>query len=282
MILKTNTKIALARCAYRVTSAFRSIGGKTDAARVQRGGLRWALDLREGIDFSIYLTGAFERLTLNALMRLARPGDTVFDIGANIGSHTLHLARRVGSSGRVYAFEPTDFAFGKLSTNLALNPKLLHRVSAQQMYLASDPTLDRQEATYASWPLEPEGSVHPKHGGQLVTTSGATVDSLDHFVERTGIEHIDLVKIDVDGHELPVLSGSHKVLQRFRPTIVMEVSPYVHGDEEQSFDSLVDFLRNLGYSLRHASTGKPVPLDAAKLRDIVPDGASINVIGQAR
>lgn len=281
VILTTNTKIALARYAYRSISTFRSMAGKTDAAEVRRGGLRWALNLKEGIDFSIYLTGAFERLTLNALMRLVREGDTVLDIGANIGAHTLYLARRVGLSGHVYAFEPTDFAFGKLSRNLSLNPELLPRVSTQQMFLAAEPNVERQQAIYASWPLEPEGHVHPKHGGQLATTVGAAVDSLDHFVERTGIDRIDLIKIDVDGHELPVLSGAHNVLQRFRPTIVMEVSPYVHAEEEQSFDSLIVLLRDLGYSLRHASTGKSLPLDASKLRAIVPDGAGINVIGQA-
>jgi tRNA G37 N-methylase Trm5 len=122
MILTTRTKISLAALAYRTIAAGRAIVGKNDYATVRRGGLTWALDLREGIDFSIFLLGAFERSTVRTLKKLARPESVVFDIGANIGAHTLGLARNVGPAGRVFAFEPADFAFEKLKRNLALNP----------------------------------------------------------------------------------------------------------------------------------------------------------------
>ena len=76
------------------------------------------------IDFAIYLGGMFERNTALALRKLVRPSSLVLDIGANIGAHTLRLANLVGSSGRVFAFEPTDFAYSKLQANLDLNPAL--------------------------------------------------------------------------------------------------------------------------------------------------------------
>src|SRR5260370_23083912 len=123
-MLTTKTKVSLAALAYKVVAMGRSAVGKDHRATVRRGGLRWSLDLNEGIDFSIYLLGAFERSTVSTLRKLVKPGDTVFDIGANIGAHTLGLARSVGARGHVLAFEPAAFAFPKLKRNLPLIPAL--------------------------------------------------------------------------------------------------------------------------------------------------------------
>jgi tRNA G37 N-methylase Trm5 len=123
-MLTTKTKISLAGVAYSVVSSGRRLFGKTDSVLVERGGVRYDLDLREGIDFSIYLLGAFEPETRRALKGAVKPDYVVFDVGANVGAHTLTLARCVGKSGKVYAFEPSDFAFAKLRRNLSLNPEL--------------------------------------------------------------------------------------------------------------------------------------------------------------
>src|ERR1700751_5151651 len=120
-MLTTKTKVSLARLAHSCISAGRKLAGKGDSTIVERNGIRYHLDLNEGIDFSIYLLGAFEPGTQKTLQKLAKPGDVVFDIGANIGAHPLTIAQSVGRSGKVYAFEPADFAFAKLQRNLALN-----------------------------------------------------------------------------------------------------------------------------------------------------------------
>ncbi len=101
---------------------------------MRRRGVAWTLDLREGIDFSIWLLGAFELSTVRAYQRILRPGAIVLDIGANIGAHTLHLARAVGTEGKVWAIEPTDYAMGKLKTNIALNPELAPRIVGCQLH----------------------------------------------------------------------------------------------------------------------------------------------------
>lgn len=279
-MLTTKTKVSLAALAYKFISFGRAIAGKDNTATVRRGGMRWCLDLNEGIDFSIYLLGAFERSTVASLEKLVKPGDVVLDIGANVGAHTLGLARSVGPGGRVYAFEPADFAFAKLQRNLALNPELDARTRAHQILLSATAADPSQEQIYASWPLEQDDSVHPKHRGRLVTTRNATVDTLDRFAEREGVDRLHLIKIDVDGHELPVLRGGLGLLERFRPVLLMEMSPYVHAEEHNSFAALVALLRDAGYSLQHAGTWAPLPLDAGELEALIPDGASINVIAR--
>ena len=279
-MLTTKTKVALAGAAYRFISFSRAIVGKGDRLEVDRHGLRWALDLREGIDFSIYLLGAFEPGTQATLKKLVKPGDTVFDIGANIGAHTMGIAQSVGPQGRVFAFEPADFAFEKLRRNLALNPALAAHTFPQQTLLASSSSGRSEPQIYASWPLKNSGTVHPKHRGQLVSTARANVDTLDSFVARNKIPHLDLIKIDVDGHELPVLQGASETLRRFRPILVMEMSPYIHAEHGNSFAEFVALLKSLSYSLRDADTGAAVPLDVAQLERLIPDGSSINVVAR--
>jgi len=279
-MLRTKQKVWLAALAYRFVSFGLTALGKGKCATVSRRGLWWRLDLSEGIDFAIYLLGAFERSTVIALQKLVKPGDVVFDIGANIGAHTLGLARSVGRAGYVFAFEPADFAFTKLKANLALNPELDSRTFVRQILLSAR-EVDLPEAEiYASWPLEPKDSVHPKHRGMLVTMKGAAVDTLDGFVEREGIERLNLIKIDVDGHELSVLQGGLEVLKKFRPILVMELSPYVHRERNHDFGVFVALLRDAGYSLQDAKNWNSLPLDAARLEELIPDGASINAIAR--
>jgi FkbM family methyltransferase len=279
-MLTTKQKVWLAARAYKAVSIGRAALGKGNNATVRRGGLRWQLDLSEGIDFAIYLLGAFERSTVITLQKLVKPGDIVFDIGANIGAHTLGLAKSVGTAGRVYAFEPADFAFAKLKANLALNPELDARTSPQQILLSASAAEPPETEIYASWPLESKDSLHPKHRGMLVTTKGATVDTIDRFVERERIERLNLIKIDVDGHELPVLQGGLNTLKKFHPLMVMELSPYVHREHHHDFARFVALLREADYSLQDAANWHPLPLDAAKLEALIPDGASINAIAR--
>jgi|tagenome__1003787_1003787.scaffolds.fasta_scaffold20988718_4 FkbM family methyltransferase len=283
-MLTTKTKVTLASLAYRCVAAARAAAGKNDSVIVNRGGLRWSLNLAEGIDFSIYLLGAFEPSTASTIQKLVKPGDVAFDIGANIGAHTLGIARAVGPEGRVFAFEPTDFAFEKLQLNLGLNPDLAARTIASQILLVASASNNHSQPPeiYASWPLENTGAVHPKHRGRLATTRNAHVDTLDDFAVRHSIDRVDFIKIDVDGHELPVLRGGLHLLTSLHPVLLVEMSPYVHAEEQNSFADLVALLRDAGYAIQDAATWQPLPLDAAKLEQLIPDGASINVIARPK
>jgi FkbM family methyltransferase len=279
MVLKTKSKIALASMAYRAVAGGRRILGKQNWTVVERSDIRWQLDLSEGIDFSIYLLGAFERPTVAAFDKLVRPGSVIFDIGANVGAHTLQLAKRAAPNGRVFAFEPADFAFEKLRKNLALNPDLEKLTCAYQILLSCENAPLPKPEIYASWPLRGRGQVHAKHRGRLVPTRKAAVDTLDNFVKRERIERLDLIKIDVDGHESQVLAGGVQTLTRFRPVLLLEISPYVHSKERNDFATLIALLQNLSYEFEDVDTGKALPLNAKDLEELIPDGSSINAVG---
>lgn len=144
----------------------------------RRRGVRWRLDIREGIDLAIYLN-LYGRAVFKALRAFTRPGMKVVDIGANIGAWTLPLALLVGPTGRVLACEPTAYAFGKLMQNLSLNPELSERVLARQVMLVamSDQTI--LASLYSSWPLRHETELQPVMCGALKSTEGAVAWSLD-------------------------------------------------------------------------------------------------------
>jgi len=257
--LTTKQKLQIATLLSRGIRFGRSLLGRDHTAEVIRRGIRWQLDLREGIDLALYLD-MYEIATLAAIRRQVSAGWVVLDIGANIGAHTLPMANLVGPHGRVVAFEPTDYAFAKLQQNISLNPGIADRILPRQALLVAE-TPEHQTATpiHSSWPLTDAENVHPVHRGRLMTTDGARVVTLDQSVRELGLERIDFIKLDVDGHEMSVLLGARETLRRFRPVLIMEFAPYIHDDEE-GFPALLTLLRDLGYRAEGKLSRHPVPL----------------------
>lgn len=278
--LSTKSKIALAKAARKVIMAGRRLLGGSGHAQVDRGGIQWDLDLSEGIDFAIYLLGGFELRTLKLYQKLVVPGSVVLDIGANIGAHTLPLAQLVGPAGRVIAFEPTEFAFGKLRRNLGLNPALCDRVHLMQVALLA--RLDDQlpEAIYSSWPLDRHEEIHESHGGLLQTTRGAKVSTVDAVVESMSLESVDFVKLDVDGHEPAVVFGAAHTLEKFKPTIVMEWAPSCFDSAIEMGQQALESLARIGYRFSLQGTGELRPLTREALGGVVASGASVNLVLQ--
>jgi FkbM family methyltransferase len=277
-MLSTKSKIALARAAFNGVMLLRSAARRGHIADVTRGGIRWQLDLREGIDFAIYLLGAFERSTVRVYRRLIEKGDTVLDIGANMGAHTLPMAQAAGPRGRVFAFEPTDYTFAKLLRNTAVNPDLACRIIASQILLGDDGEDMDQSMIYASWPLTADDDLHPGHLGRLKETTGCRKTRLDEFVGENEIERVDFVKMDVDGNECLVLRGAIGVLERHRPKMIMELSPYQLDEGPDSLEEFLRILRETRFSLRQFGAKTPLPDSAAEIRQMVAEGHSINVL----
>ena len=268
--------------AQRFVMLGRRIMGKGPNTQVVRGGVNWDLDLNEGIDFSIWLLGAFEPETVRAYQRIVKAGDVVLDIGANIGAHTLPLALVVGVNGKVIAFEPTDYAFAKLTKNKLLNPELASCINSMQCMLvdselASKPT----PGLYSSWPLKEEEGLHGLHQGRLMTTSGAQARTLDSIILGMGMDRVDCIKLDIDGFECGMIRGANEVLSRWQPTIIMELAPYALEEQGASLRELLELLQKHGYALFDLSKGDALVMDARKLQGEIPPGASLNVIARA-
>jgi FkbM family methyltransferase len=278
-MLTTKSKIKIASVLSRIVRTMRRTGhSESEHVLVSRDGISWRLDLKEGIDFAIFL-GLYERSTKMAIRRLVRNGFVALDIGANIGAHCLELARQVGSAGTVFAFEPTRFAHSKLLENLALNPGLSRVVKAERLLLAASDNRQPVVQVYSSWPLVHEDGLHAIHTGRSQSTDGAPAISLDTYLKRAGVQGVDFVKLDVDGFECEVLEGGQECLEKFRPIILMELAPYCLREHGASLERLVDLLTCRGYRFLKLN-GKELPIDARRIGRKIPEGASMNVIAR--
>ena len=278
-MLDTSTKVILAACVQRPLVMLRRAVGLPPTLVAQRGGITWSLDLNEGIDFSIWLLGGFERRTIAAYSRLIKPGAVVFDVGANIGAHTLPLARLVGPSGFVHAFEPVLWALGKLKASLALNEQLIPRVSLHQMLLSDGEDIPVPGTMYASWPLGMAPDIHPTLRARALSTEGARSTTLDAAALALGLPRLDFIKLDVDGRECHVVRGAMKTIRRFRPALIVELSSYVLEEAGESLDGLLDLLAEGGYELHDVARGSRLPANRDALKQLVPTGGGINVLG---
>lgn len=278
-MLATKTKIRIARSMSRALCRLRAgIGKSPQAEVVHRNGFRWSLDLREGIDLAVYLC-VYERETTRAIRRAVKPGSLVLDIGANIGVHTLELARCVGSGGRVISFEPTAFAIERLRRHLELNPDVATRVTVEQIMLAATGRTTAPEAIYSRWPLAPAADLHAVHCGKLESTAGARAVPLDDYLNATGSRPVDFIKLDVDGFECDVLSGGRTCLAEDQPVILLELAPYGLREQAHSLAELVAQLQAAGYRL-YSLSGAMLPDCPAALERRITVGGGINAVAR--
>jgi len=238
---------ALRGLAFRTLA--RAIGRRRTTANID--GLRFDLDLGEMIDLNVFLQ-QYEPDVTAAIRRYTRPETVVFDIGANVGAHTLLLAKLVGPLGRVAAFEAAGYAFAKLQRNLALNS--FDWVVPVHLAL-SDSEREPQTVDFrSSWPTS-----GPRKDGLTTVAFG----TLDRWCEENGVEHVDLIKIDVDGNEFPAIRGAQRILEKSKPLMVMEaVGPHFDDEARNPYR----LLEPLGYSFRDLATGAETTIEEMRAR----------------
>jgi FkbM family methyltransferase len=239
---------------YRVVSSVRR--RRTVIATID--GITYELDLNENIDSAVYYAGCFEPHVTRAIENLCREGMTALDVGANVGCHTLRLAKLVGSSGTVIAFEPAPWALSKLRRNVELND--FHNIVIESLAVSNENKENQEVTLSCSWPISTAGidasRLHPLHHGYMTRV---TVDfvTLDRYVETHDIPKIDLIKMDVDGYELRAIQGGVKTLKACTPVILMELQPWGLAEVGDNADDLVSLLLELGYKFYSEKTMKP-------------------------
>ena len=196
------------------------------------------------VEVGIIRSGMFEPETVRAFAALLSPGMTVMDIGANVGQFTLVAAGRVGPNGRVHAFEPTPELATHILSNLELNG--LENVTVNE--IAVSEVAGRAMLHFAE-PGDPgENSiVNLVPGSQALEVSTIT---LDGYVASRGIGRVDVIKMDIEGAEMPALRGARDLLSGDdSPVLVLECHPKTLAFTGQSPDDMLRLLDSYGYSL---------------------------------
>lgn len=216
------------------------------------------LDLSNTTDHWAYF-GIKEQGHVNFLHAI-KAGDTVLDIGANIGVQTLSYAIAVGSTGKVVSFEPHPATFKRLEEHLHMNST--KNVHALNMGIGpTETTLTMYEVVGSNSGMNriinnmevPERFPHVE----------VKVSPLGKALAGAGIDRINAIKIDVEGYEMAVLRGCEAELVRDKPILLIELDDANLRENDSSARELVAFLERLGYHIRIANDGRRLPADLA-------------------
>jgi FkbM family methyltransferase len=184
-------------------------------------------DLGSFQEWHLWVYGSFEETVARLFSYLVRPGDRCVDVGANIGLHTVRLAKLAGPQGEVIAVEPDPEIARRAAENVALNGL----ANARVIQAAASDTAGRTVPLYRAADFHPNramGSLHP-HGH--LTGPAAEVQTIT--VDEACGGPVALIKIDVEGHEAAVVAGAAQTIERHSPAVVFEYAPELLADPAQ-------------------------------------------------
>jgi FkbM family methyltransferase len=198
------------------------INRRTIVMKEIAGDLRLFVDLFDSMIGMSIVRGLYESSEIEFVRQMVKPGQTVLDIGANIGFFTINIAALVGETGKVYAFEPLD-----------MNAELLQR-SIDENHFSERVVLECAALGDAAGPTKilfltqrtNSGGVHLFQHDEEVPEGHQIKEvpmlSLDTYPLR---RPVDFIKIDIEGAEPLALRGGDALLRTDRPVIMSEIHP---------------------------------------------------------
>lgn len=226
------------RLAQRERAAF--------TARSSLANVEFQCDRPDWVANSFAIRGFYEWAIVNIANSICRPGDTIIEVGANIGTESLLYAAIVGPAGRVASFEPFPDNLRMLRRQLDLN-RLTHvdvfpnAVSDQQGTLHFVAPVD--EGNFGQGHLADPGAASPA-GGKTIDVECVRLDDLFAAGQLLAPR---LLVIDVQGAELGVLRGGREMIRAARPYLVLEVDPEFLVGQGLSVEAVQKMLEEWGY-----------------------------------
>lgn len=184
--------------------------------------------------------GEWAEPEVQLLLSLIRQDDIVIDVGANIGSISVPIAKKLGETGRLFCFEPQYHMFQYLCANAALNG--LSNVRAINAAVGDvDCFIEIPQADYSKPGNFSALSLldAPRAASEEVNTVPCW--RLDHYLSR--IKSCRLLKVDVEGMEYAVIAGAAELIKRCRPFL------YCEANREDQFDRMSSLIRGQNYDI---------------------------------
>lgn len=220
--------------------------GKGNRVYETNEGVKLEMTPEEAMSLGIALLGSHNHYEEKVLKTILHRGDVVVDVGAFIGEESLLAAKLVGPKGKVYAFEPSPTHIKRLADNIRRNNTdnieiIKYAVSNKKGIFPL------YEAGSGSSFVKNEAEYHIR--SKSIKPIYVKTVTLDEFVIRRRIHHIDFIKIDVEGWDLQVLKGATKILRaRDAPDVMIEVIDDVLSKAGFSSKDLVNYLIRFGYT----------------------------------
>lgn len=211
--------------------------------------------LDDWIPWNVFLYGNYhvEALYEQVMLSFAERADVVVDVGANIGYYSVQFGRI--TRGSVYSFEPMSHQYRILQQNIAINR--LHNVQQVQKIVSDSEGVAR--IYFAGTDNSGMSSLERRTNEfqDVVTTT------LDMFAREKGLDGIDLLKIDVEGHELKVLQGANGLLAQGKiKYLFVEINYTTLRAGNTSPNAVCSYLGQFGY--------EPVSIKTGRLEAYIP------------
>jgi FkbM family methyltransferase len=209
---------------------------------------------------------AYEPAYVRALRGCIIPGDTVFDVGANIGFYSVLFSRWVGPQGQVICFEPDPDNLLLLKRNLELNNCLNATVRAVAMGKAQEVSVFSRDTTTGATGHLGKG---PTYGETLFGAGKeflmpVKTETLD--AEALALQPPDVVKLDIEGGEYEVLCGGSRVLREERPLVISELSAWADDGAygKTRAELAIELFKDLNYLILDLDSGDEVSAGGAR------------------
>ncbi|HYW94508.1 MAG TPA: FkbM family methyltransferase [Bacteroidales bacterium] len=202
---------------------------------------RMKVDLDEWIQQNVFLFGIYDAAGIGFIRSFLKKGDAFLDIGANVGCYTLAASDIIGEKGRVIAFEAVKKVADRLEENVRLN-NLANITIVRKAVYEKETLLNFHVAAQQN--LGMSSILH--HDTESGITEEVPAIDLDHFLPGYELPAIQLVKMDIEGAEIFALRGMRETLLKYKPHVLIEVSPQVLPEASER-QKIFDFFDDLGY-----------------------------------
>lgn len=221
---------------------------------VMRDGLNWRLNPADSVERDLFWYGVKDIFEIYHIKRFIKPGDVIFDVGANFGYYSIKLATLLEGNCRIFAFEPYPPTFARLNRNISTNG-LGHCIFPLALGLSDI------AANVAM--VETPGNTGGTYVRRDIHDGGIPLMTLDGFCQKQGIDKIDFMKVDVEGLEPLVLKGAASYLDRVNelPVILIELNPTCLARMGFTVNDIGRVLQKYDYALYAAHRRKLLPLD---------------------
>jgi len=192
-------------------------------------------------------------------------GDTIIDVGANMGEFSLIAAEKVGRKGKVISIEPLKQAVSWLEKNYTLNGfsnyEILEKAVGKNK---GTKTLYKRSESSKAGRLDPDIS-----NKKLVNTGEVIVDTIDDIISSRNINKVEILKIDVEGFEYEVLCGCKNSFKENKiKKIICEIHPWFLKKKGLDKNSIYAFLKENGFSISVLDSSEERPHILATLSTI--------------
>ena len=205
------------------------------------------VDTADFLEWLIFFYGCHEPGLTRQIKRFFRPGFVAFDVGANVGSHTLTMSDRAGKDGKVFAFEPNPKAYQRLLENIALNK--LENIETLSCALSDTTAEEKLFVPVEGTANRGVASLYRENVDYQMVEVPVEMRTMDEVVKERGLSRLDFIKIDTEGNEIKVLKGARSCIAEYRPLIVFEYDRRSWKNSGTDFAVAKEYFSGLNYSL---------------------------------